>query len=91
LVAKEWQTTVEALLGRDRSQKIAQPRQVAMYLLRKETDASLPQIGAVLGGRDHTTVMYAIDKIASEIETKTDLRKRVVNIKQQLYGQGAVI
>src|SRR5512132_603605 len=91
LVAKEWQTTVEALLGRDRSQKIAQPRQVAMYLLRKETDASLPPIGEVLGGRDHTTVMYAIDKIASDIETKTDLRKRVVNIKQQLYGQGAVI
>jgi chromosomal replication initiator protein len=91
LVAKEWQTTVEALLGRDRSQKIALPRQVAMYLLRKETDASLPQIGEVLGGRDHTTVMYAIQKIASDIETKTDLRKRVVNIKQQLYGQGAVI
>ena len=91
LVAKEWQTTVEALLGRDRSHKIAQPRQVAMYLLRKETDASLPQIGEVLGGRDHTTVMYAIDKIAGEIETKTDLRKRVVSIKQQLYGQGAVI
>lgn len=91
LVAKEWQTTVEALVGRDRSQKIAQPRQVAMYLLRKETDASLPQIGEVLGGRDHTTVMYAIDKIASDIETKADLRKRVVNIKQQLYGQGAVI
>ena len=77
--------------ARDRSQKIAQPRQVAMYLLRKETDASLPQIGEVLGGRDHTTVMYAIEKIANEIETKTDLRKRVVNIKQQLYGQGAVV
>ena len=91
LVAKEWQTSVEALLGRDRSQKIAQPRQVAMYLLRKETDASLPQIGEVLGGRDHTTVMYAIEKIADEIETKADLRKRVVNIKQQLYGQAAVI
>ena len=91
LVAKEWQTSVEALLGRDRSQKIAQPRQVAMYLLRKETDASLPQIGEVLGGRDHTTVMYAIEKIANDIETKTDLRKRVVNIKQQLYGQGAVV
>jgi len=91
LVAKEWQTTVEALIGRDRSQKIAQPRQVAMYLLRKETDASLPQIGEVLGGRDHTTVMYAIEKIASDIEIKTDLRKRVVNVKQQLYGHGAVI
>ena len=91
LVAKEWQTTVEALLGRDRSQKIVQPRQVAMYLLRKETDASLPQIGAVLGGRDHTTVMYSINKITSDIESKSDLRKRVVSIKQQLYGQGAVV
>jgi chromosomal replication initiator protein len=91
LVAKEWQTTVEALLGRDRSQKIVQPRQVAMYLLRKETDASLPQIGEVLGGRDHTTVMHSIDKITNDIETKADLRKRVVTVKQQLYGQGAVI
>jgi len=91
LVAKEWQTTVEALLGRDRSQRIVQPRQVAMYLLRKETDASLPQIGAVLGGRDHTTVMYSIDKITTDIESKSDLRKRVVSVKQQLYGQGAVI
>jgi chromosomal replication initiator protein len=91
LVAREWKTTTEALLGRDRSQKIAEPRQVAMYLMRKETDASLPQIGAVLGGRDHTTVMYAIDKIANQIETKAELRKRVINVKQQLYGQRAVI
>ena len=91
LVAREWQTTVEALLGRDRSHKIAQPRQVAMYLLRKETDASFPQIGDALGGRDHSTVMYAINKISSEIETKTDLRKRVVSVKQQLYGQAAVV
>jgi chromosomal replication initiator protein len=91
LVAREWKTTVEALLGRDRSQKIAEPRQVAMYLLRKETDASLPQIGEVLGGRDHSTVMYAIDKIAAQIETKSDLRRRVINVKQQLYGESAVI
>jgi chromosomal replication initiator protein len=91
LVAREWQITVDALLGRDRSHKVAQPRQVAMYLLRKETNASLPQIGEVLGGRDHTTVMYAIEKIANEIETKTDLRRKVVSVKQQLYGQAAVI
>ena len=91
LVAREWQTSVEALLGRDRTQKIAEPRQVAMYLLRKETDASLPMIGEVLGGRDHTTVMYAIQKIANAIETKADLRKRIINVKQQLYGQAAVI
>jgi chromosomal replication initiator protein len=91
LVAREWKTTSEALLGRDRSQRVAEPRQVAMYLMRKETDASLPQIGEVLGGRDHTTVMYAIDKIENQIETKAELRKRVINVKQQLYGQGAVI
>jgi len=91
LVAREWQTSVEALLGRDRTQKIAEPRQVAMYLMRKETDASLPMIGEVLGGRDHTTVMYAIQKIATEIETKADLRKRVINVKQQLYGQAATV
>lgn len=91
LVAHEWQTSVEALLGRDRTQKIAEPRQVAMYLMRKETDASLPMIGEVLGGRDHTTVMYAIQKIANEIETKADLRKRVINVKQQLYSQTAAV
>jgi len=90
LVAHEWQITVDALLSRDRSRKIAEPRQVAMYLLRKETDASLPQIGEVLGGRDHTTVMYAIEKIANEIETHPELRKRVINVKQQLYAQAAV-
>ena len=91
LVAREWKITQEDLLGRDRSQKIAEPRQVAMYLMRKETDASLPQIGAALGGRDHTTVMYAIEKIANQIETKADLRKRVISIKQQLYGQSALV
>jgi chromosomal replication initiator protein len=91
LVAREWKTTTEALLGRDRSQRVAEPRQVAMYLMRKETDASLPQIGEVLGGRDHTTVMYAIHKIANQIETKAELRKRVINVKQQLYGQNAVV
>jgi chromosomal replication initiator protein len=89
LVAREWQTSVEALLGRDRSQKIAQPRQVAMYLLRKKTDASLPQIGEALGGRDHTTVMYAIEKIDNEIKIKTDLQKRISMIEQQLYSGAA--
>ncbi len=91
LVAREWKITEDELLGRDRSQKVAEPRQVAMYLMRKETDASLPQIGEALGGRDHTTVMYAIEKISNQIETKADLRKRVISVKQQLYGQSAVV
>jgi chromosomal replication initiator protein len=91
LVAREWKISEDDLLGRDRSQKIAEPRQVAMYLMRKETDASLPQIGECLGGRDHTTVMYAIEKIANQMETKADLRKRIISVKQQLYGQSVVV
>jgi len=90
-VAHIWEITVEDLLGRDRTQKIAEPRQVAMYLMRKETDASLPMIGEVLGGRDHTTVMYAIKKIADEIETRDDLRKRIRNVKLQLDGQATAV
>ena len=86
-VAHQWQTTVEALISRDRSQKIAEPRQVAMYLLRKISHTSLPQIGATLGGRDHTTVMYAIDKISREIETKPELYNRIRLAEQQLYAQ----
>ena len=89
LVAREWQISVDAIMGRDRSQKIAEPRQVAMYLMRKETDASLPQIGEVLGGRDHTTVMYAIDKITNEMTTKRELEKRIRNVREQLDGQMA--
>ncbi len=91
LVARAWNTSVDDLLGRDRSQKIAEPRQVAMYLLRQETDASLPQIGEVLGGRDHTTVMYAIEKISDVIERDDRLRNRVKQIRDQLYGQAAAV
>lgn len=86
IVANEWQTTVEALTSKSRTKQIAEPRQVAMYLLRHETNSSLPQIGEVLGGRDHTTVMYGIEKIASEILTKKDIERRINRIKQLLHN-----
>lgn len=91
LVAREWQTSVDALVGRDRSQNIALPRQVAMYLMREASDASLPQIGQALGGRDHTTVMYAIEKITDKVQTDDQLRKQVARVREQLYGQAAAI
>ncbi|PWH16126.1 MAG: chromosomal replication initiator protein DnaA [Anaerolineae bacterium] len=86
LVAREWQISVDAIRSRDRSQKVAEPRQVAMYLLRNKTDASLPQIGHALGGRDHTTVMYAIEKIAESIQQDSNLRRRVNNIELQMQN-----
>ncbi len=86
-VARAFNLSSDSLLGRDRSREIALPRQIAMYLLREESNASLPQIGEALGGRDHTTVMYAIDKIADMLERDDRLRRQVVQIRQQLYGQ----
>jgi len=91
LVARAFNLSADRLLGRDRSRAVALPRQIAMYLLREEANVSLPQIGAVLGGRDHTTVMYAIEKVADLLERDDRLRRQVVQIRQQLYGQGAVV
>jgi chromosomal replication initiator protein len=62
-----------------------------MYLLREEANASLPQIGEALGGRDHTTVLYAIEKVRELIEQDDRLRRQVIQIRQQLYGQAAVV
>jgi len=75
--------------GRGRSRNIVGPRQVAMYLLREETDASLVDIGAMLGGRDHTTVMYGCDKIAEEILTDNRLKQEINTIRERLYQQGS--
>jgi len=85
-VASVFGVTVERLLGRDRSQEVALPRQVAMYLLRHEADLSLPQIGDALGGRDHTTVMYACDKVADLLERDDRLRRQVIKVREQVFG-----
>ena len=87
MVAEGFGITVEQILARNRSRNVALPRQIAMYLLREEAQISLPQIGEVLGGRDHTTVMYACDKVADLLEEDDRLRRQVVDIRDQLYGQ----
>jgi chromosomal replication initiator protein len=85
-VADAFGITPERLLGRDRSREVALPRQVAMYLMREVANASLPQIGQALGGRDHTTVMYACDKIADMLERDDRLRRQLIQIRERLYG-----
>ncbi len=77
---------VERLLARDRSAPVALPRQVAMYLLREEARLSLPHIGELLGGRDHTTVMHGCEKIGELIESDERLRRQVSELREQLYG-----
>ncbi len=77
----------DRLLGRDRTREVALPRQVAMYLMREDANISLPQIGEALGGRDHTTVMYACDKVADLMQRDDRLRRQVLQVRDQLYGQ----
>ena len=85
-VAQQYQVPEEDLLGPRRTRQIALPRQVAMYLIREETETSLPKIGQALGGRDHTTVMYGHDRILDLIERDDGLRRQVHAIRDLLYG-----
>ena len=90
-VAKAFNITTDDLLSRTRTKDIALPRQIAMYLMREESEASLPQIGSSLGGRDHTTVMYACDKISDLLERDDRFRRQVFQIRDKLHTEQAFV
>lgn len=87
-VALHFNLDVAALTGHSRRRVVARPRQIAMYLIREETKSSLPQIGALLGGRDHSTILYGYERIADLIEKDVDLRREVIALRQCLYNNG---
>ncbi len=91
IVCRTYNLSRERLLSTERSRPVALPRQIVMYLLRKEANLSLPQIGEILGGRDHTTVLYAIRKISDKLERDDRLRRQIVQIRQQIYGPNAIV
>lgn len=72
--------------AKKRTQAVAFPRQIAMYLSRKLTDLSLPKIGEEFGGRDHTTVIHANDKIANDLKKDPLLEKRINDIIQRIQS-----
>jgi chromosomal replication initiator protein len=88
-IAKTFGIDLDRMLSRERSREVALPRQIAMYLLREESHISLPSIGETLGGRDHTTIMYGCDKIADLLERDDQLRRQVIEIRENLYGQAS--
>ncbi len=90
-VSEAFGVSSERLLGRERSREVALPRQVAMYLLREEGGVSLPQIGEFVGGRDHTTVIYACDKVTDLMETDDRFRRQILQLREQLYGYANVM
>jgi chromosomal replication initiator protein len=77
---------MEDFNSKKRTRSISYPRQVAMYICRELTDLSLPKIGEAFGGRDHTTVMHAHDKISSEIESGSDIKDKISKIMSDLKG-----
>ncbi|MDO8442683.1 MAG: chromosomal replication initiator protein DnaA [bacterium] len=80
-VADYFQVDVADLTGRCRKNTIAEPRQVAMYLLREVLGLSYPSIGEKLGKRDHTTAIYAYNKLSKEISKNQNLNQKIIAIK----------
>ncbi|MGY0694164.1 chromosomal replication initiator protein DnaA [Virgibacillus sp. FSP13] len=84
VVGEKYDVKLEDFAAKKRTKQIAFPRQIAMYLSRELTDFSLPKIGEEFGGRDHTTVIHAHEKISKMLENDTLLDKDIENIKEQL-------
>ena len=82
--ATYYQLSLDDLLSKRRTQKIARARQIAMYLAREETQASLPQIGEALGGRNHSTILYGYKKVAQKLPSDAALQQDVAAIRKQL-------
>jgi len=83
-VARYYHITVEDLKGKRRVKAIVTPRQIAMYLARELTDASFPKIGSEFGGKDHTTVLHAHEKITKVIEEDAKMKREIEEIKDRL-------
>jgi chromosomal replication initiator protein len=84
--ATYYQLSLDDLLGKRRTREVAYARQLAIYLAREETQASWPEIGGALGGRNHSTMVHSYKKIAEEIENNAELRRELDDIRQKLYS-----
>jgi chromosomal replication initiator protein len=83
-VSKYFSVGKRALLGESRVKTIAEPRQILMYLLRTQLGLAFEEVGRLVGGRDHTTVMHAVDKITQLASSSVDIRSDLAGIKKNL-------
>ena len=86
IVSEYFQISVEDIRSKKRSANISFPRQIAMYLCRNMTTESFPKIAIEFGGKDHTTVMYSVEKIENEIKENKDLANIVEKLKKDIGG-----
>src|SRR5690606_34119875 len=89
IVAEHFSLRPEDLTGRKRTKEIASARQIAMYLLREENDLSLPAIGDHLGGRDHSTVRYGVERVTEELDRDESLRMVILTLRDKVYAPPA--
>jgi chromosomal replication initiator protein len=87
-VAAEWGTSVDGLTSKRRTKDLTVPRQVAMYLIRELLDLSLVEIGNLFGGRDHSTVIHAINKVEEDMVQDDMFRARVELLRHRFEGRG---
>ena len=85
IVAQQFNLRPVDLTGRKRTKEIAGARQIAMYLLREENGLSLPVIGEHLGGRDHSTIRYGVEKVAEDLEHDEALRLTITTLRDKVY------
>jgi chromosomal replication initiator protein len=83
-VAERFEIKQSALKEKSNTRKIVYPRQVAMYLVKELTDASLPEIGRAFGGKHHTTVIHSINKIEQSRHTDPDLNRVIQSLMESL-------
>ena len=83
-VCRYYNVDIERIRGKQRDREIVWPRQIAMYLMRQETSASLLQIGMELGGRDHTTVMHGWEKIQGQVANNDNVRREIAAVLESL-------
>lgn len=86
-VAEYYNMKVEEFESKKRTRQIAYPRQIAMYLSRELTDLSLPKIGEEFGGRDHTTVIHACEKISGEYHADYEMKNKIDSIIKEIKGE----
>ena len=86
-VSEYYGVGMDQLRGQKREKSIVVPRQVAMFLMREETDVSLLRIGAELGGRDHSTVLHACGKINREMQVNDEMRREVAAVRELIYSE----
>jgi chromosomal replication initiator protein len=87
IVVEYYKISMDELLGKRRTKGVVEPRQVAMYLCRQMTQKSFPEIGSAFGGRDHTTIMHACEKVETDISKDHNFRRVVNHLIEQIQGK----